>query len=508
MNKNIKINKKMKSYVNIILTAVIITFILILSYVLYTKSLVDAWENRVYPGIKINNIDVSGKTKEEVSKIITDNFSKSIETQKLLAKFKDNSFELEYKSLNPQLNLDETIKEAIGYGKDGKLFSKGKLIRKGVNKNLEIIIKYDEQKINSFKDEIKSKINYDAKNASIKISNDNISIVPEEEGLMVKETEFDKELRKILNNIKNEKSELEIPVENVKPKITKEQLVKINGKLSTFSTSFGSSSADRAANLILATKFCNGKVVMPGETFSYNETVGERTYARGFRNAAVFINNKVVDDVGGGICQVSTTLYRAAMRANLRSVERHNHSMKTSYSDPGLDATVAWGALDYKFKNNYDFPIYIEGIAQNRYVTFNIYGNVEAMGNKTYELIAENVQRIEPSIKIVEDASVAEGSSSWDVSPVTGYRSTSYLVTYENGTAIKKELISKDVYNKVDGIKRVGTKKDAPEPAPTPIPIDPPKTEQQGNQGTNSTTNQQNGQTTSTNNSSNPSPAR
>ena len=126
----------------------------------------------------------------------------------------------------------------------------------------------------------------------------------------------------------------------------------------------------------------------------------------------------------GGICQVSSALYRAVMRANIRSVERHNHMMPVGYAELGLDATVAWGYLDYKFKNTYDFPIYIEGIAGNGTVTFNIYGDPAALGGNTYELVSENL------------GTDAQGNS----------KAKSYQVTYKNGVEINREYIATDTY--------------------------------------------------------------
>jgi len=166
----------------------------------------------------------------------------------------------------------------------------------------------------------------------------------------------------------------------------------------------------------------NGTLLMPGEAFSYDTASqkgrGKYTFAGGY------VNNKVEQVEAGGICQVCTALYRTVMKANIRSVERHNHGLAVGYSEPGLDATVAWGYLDYKFKNTYDFPIYIEGIGSNGTVTFNIYGDPNALAGNTYELLSENL------------GTDAEGTT----------KAKSYQVTYKNGVEIKRELISTDSY--------------------------------------------------------------
>jgi vancomycin resistance protein YoaR len=147
------------------------------------------------------------------------------------------------------------------------------------------------------------------------------------------------------------------------------------------------------------------------------------------------------------------------MEANLRSTERYNHSMLPGYSLPGLDATVVWGVLDYKFKNNYDFPVYVEAYTSNRNLVFNIYGSKEGMAGKTYKLIAETTETLQPTVTTKEDATLDEGTTQWEKNPVVGYKAKSYLITYENGKEINRENVSSDKYTKVDGVVKKGTKK-------------------------------------------------
>jgi len=136
-----------------------------------------------------------------------------------------------------------------------------------------------------------------------------------------------------------------------------------------------------------------------------------------------------------------------------------------------MDATVVWGAIDYKFKNNYDFPIYIESSTTNKNLVFNIYGNKDGMGGKRYELVSDIVKVNEPNIKTVEDPNLEEGKTEWEKKPVTGYVAKSYLVTYQDNKEIKREPVTTDTYRTVDGILRKGTKKVTPpsgETAKTP----------------------------------------
>lgn len=168
---------------------------------------------------------------------------------------------------------------------------------------------------------------------------------------------------------------VEFPVTSDEPENTAERLSQIlyKDKLSSYSTNYGGSAA-RVNNVQIATNRINGYELLPGEEFSYDQTILPRTAENGYRAAPVYVGNKVESGMGGGICQPSSTLYCAAMYANLEITERHNHSLMVSYLPPGLDATIAQGVLDLKFKNNTPYPVKISSSAANGTVTFSIWG--------------------------------------------------------------------------------------------------------------------------------------
>lgn len=164
-------------------------------------------------------------------------------------------------------------------------------------------------------------------------------------------------------------------VKQIPANIKGDSLKSINSLIGTYSTNFASSSSQRANNIALATKSINGKILMPGEVFSFNDTVGERTGERGYEPAPVIIGNKLESGLGGGICQVSTTLYNAVSRAGMTSIEREHHTMPVHYVPQGMDATVDYGNIDYKFKNIYQYPVYIQAYISNGNIIFNLYSN-------------------------------------------------------------------------------------------------------------------------------------
>lgn len=229
--------------------------------------------------------------------------------------------------------------------------------------------------------------------------------------------------------------------------------------LATFSTKYDKYYTNRVKNLELAGQKVNGTILYPGEEFSYNKVVGERTVANGFKEAHVFAGGKVVDGLGGGICQVSTTLYNTVLMSDLKVTERKAHMMHTGYNEPGKDATVVYGSIDFRFVNNRKTPIKISMEVKNGVVTSTIYGlKVE---NEPIIEIKSVILKTIPYTTIEEkDAAMNEGTTKVVQSPVNGYVSETYRIEKDaSGKEISRKLISKDTYKQTSKIIKVGTKK-------------------------------------------------
>lgn len=446
--------------------SLVIAGIIILSaYGIIAKNVVQKWENKIYPGITIDSIDIGGMSKDEAEEKLKTGIESQIKNKILTVDVGDKEFKLKYSDINPQYDIKNAVENAFNWNKDSGMFTKYKLIKKHEIKELPINFTYDEEKLKAFEKSITDEVNTEPKNATLIITNGKISIEKEVNGKTIDEKNLDKQIKESLNENVNQVIKLELKNENAK--ITAQDLSKIKGVMGSYSTPYGTSSAGRQTNIELATKSINGTILMPGEIFSFNEVVGDRSKERGFQEAGTYVGNKVEPGIGGGICQVSSTLYRAAMRANLRSVERTNHSMAVGYMEPGLDATVSYGSLDYKFKNTYDFPIYIQGTTEGKVVAYTIYGDPSAMNGKTYEMTNEIVETIPPEIKEVPDDTLPEGERVEEGGAMTGYKVKSYQITYENGVEVNRELVSTDNYAKVDSIIKVGTMKPAEEETET-----------------------------------------
>lgn len=283
-------------------------------------------------------------------------------------------------------------------------------------------------------EEIYSEIKKDPKDAYI--SENPLEIHIEQYG-----TDFAITMEEAKHLLEESKEEYVIPLKVTEPAVKVADLgdKAFTDKLATFNTSYDASNVNRNNNLVLAAQKLNGTIVNPDEEFSYNKTIGERTISAGFKEAKAYANGDVVLDVGGGICQLSSTLYNTVLLSNLEVIERHNHYFKTAYLPAGRDATVSWGTLDFKFKNNRKYPIKIEAIAGDGVVTVNLWG-VKQEDDCTVLVDSKVTSIIERKVETVKNESnTREGED--------GCTSETYKSLLKGGVVISKTLVSKDTYN-------------------------------------------------------------
>lgn len=258
--------------------------------------------------------------------------------------------------------------------------------------------------------------------------------------------------------ISNQQDEYTIPLKITYPNVTTNQIGNeaFPDLLSQFSTSFTSSGYNRSNNIILSSAKLNGLVLMPGEEFSYNQAVGQRTRAAGFREAGAYSNGKVVQEVGGGICQVSSTLYNAVLYANLEIVERTNHYFNPGYVKAGLDATVSWGGPDFRFRNNRNYPIRIVTDTSGKKLKVYIYG-LKTDDDCTVVLDPRYISSVPYKTTYQNDASLATGETRVISSGSNGCKTATYKYVYDkNGTLISSECISRDPYSPHNKVVAVG----------------------------------------------------
>jgi len=270
-------------------------------------------------------------------------------------------------------------------------------------------------------------------------------------------------------------SEYIIPINRIKADITINDIgiEAFPHLISHFETSYDASNYSRSENLRIAASKINGKVLMPGEQFSFNGIVGERTVAEGYRDAKIYADGQVVDGLAGGICQISSTLYNAVLSANLQIDERYNHSFSTSYVEVGRDATVVYGVKDLKFTNTRTYPVKIEASVSNGVASFKIYG-IKEENECSVKIIPIITATIPYTVQTITDSSLAPGATVVQQAGASGYKVTTYKEVTQNGVVISKDAISNDVYKTMTRIIRVGPQAPASTPVSTPEPTPEP----------------------------------
>lgn len=311
-------------------------------------------------------------------------------------------------------------------------------------------------------DDIYNKVCSEPIDAKAKLDEkNNLSIVPHSEGRTIDKAE----LSSIISEIeKKPDTERVLPVKFVAPKVTT-SLFSANlfkDTLSTSSTAFSTSTkinANRGVNIKLASSKINGKILLPGETFSFNDVVGSRTADKGYQIAHVYQGGKIIDDIGGGICQVSTTLYNATLKSDLETVTRRNHMFTVAYVPYGQDAAVSYGATDFKFKNNTSMPIKVlVNVTSNNRIVFSILGTNENP-NKTIEVSNVQISSTPAPVKYIDDPTLPEGTTKVIESGKTGYVIDTYKTVKIGGQVLSKTKIHRSTYTTLTRKIKRGTKK-------------------------------------------------
>jgi len=449
----------MKKKITVLIILLLIIIIGVGGFYIYIYNNTKQWTNVVYPGVKIGQVDISGKTLAEAKDMVTKKYGEAILKKNITIKTSVKTYSLDYTKINARYNIDEVVGEAFSYGRNLNLYEKYKLIKKATNKQLDLKFVYDPKPITQLLATMKKEIDKNPQEGSISFSGGKFTVVSDKKGAKLVTDKVEKEiLSKINGDLDSPNIVAEAEIQTVLANKTAEKLQKVDTIISSFSSNFSSSAAGRSTNITLATLSINGTFLMPGESFSFNGKVGQRTAAKGYQPAPVDIGTKVGSDYGGGICQVSTALYNTIIRANIKSTVRNHHSIPSTYIPLGMDATVDWGNLDYAFTNTLAYPVYIESTVRNKILTFNVYSN-SSLNDKTYNLVNDIYETVAPGpTQYINDSTLPVGQNVQDQFPLTGHKVRVYKDTMQNGKVIEHLLISNDTYKMVAQVIKRGTK--------------------------------------------------
>lgn len=417
-----------------------------------------AWvlnEKTFYMGVKIENIALSGidrsRAKEKIQNIINENFA----GKKLSLKYHEREWSIGLNEISYGFLIDSAIENAYRIGREGNFINRLRTVYnvRGRNVNISLASQFDRKKLRSILESIKTEIDQEEVNASVIYKNGKVIFNKE---IIGKNIDVDKNMD-LLENILLEKnfSSIELIVDNIYPRVRYNDISVIEKVISTFSTSFNSQKADRSFNIKLACDKINNTVLLPGDSFSMDKMLGPRSVSNGYKNAPVIIKGKFLEGVGGGVCQVTTTLYVAVLKSKLEVIERRPHSMPLGYVEPGQDATISEGYIDFKFKNNKEYPVLISAQVSDSTITIRIVGIKEKV-SQTVSLKSVIVKELPPEKEmVIHDNEVPVGEVVVEKTALTGRRVVVYRETYENNKLIEREKISEDTYQPIRGVIKV-----------------------------------------------------
>lgn len=442
----------------------VIIFLIIAIFIAAAIALLSGEEIR--PNISINGINVSGLSKQKAESRLNDIYNEKIENSFISLRFENKEWKINYKELDYAYNISEAVDKAYNIGHTGDVFKQltETLQARFKAQNIELESNYNDKPVNDLIKRISKEIDQEVVDATIKYVGTGFQITDEAIGKKLKREDAASLITEQLNKV--EVAVIDLPVDIVEPIVKRADLAVIKDKLGEFSTKFNAADIDRSTNIKVATNSTNSVLIRPGEVYSVNETLGPRLAKYGYKDAKVIINNELVPGIGGGVCQVSSTLYNAVLLSNLKIIERKNHSLTLAYVGLGRDATISGDYIDFKFMNNTNYPIYIYGEVKGSYVKFIVFGKNEHPG-RMVKINSEVLKTIPPAIKVIQDPTLPVGTEVEEKKAHTGYVVKTQRIVYEYGKEILRDDLGTSNYRVVNGVKRVGTKVVTP-------PVTPP----------------------------------
>ena len=347
--------------------------------------------------VYIGGVNVSGMTEEQATKAVEEKLGKGTGGN-YTVKIGDETTTATAEDFGMEWTNREVVHEAMEVAKGGNLIKqyKDKKDLQVEPKNFEVAYAPNEQAVKTYVEKLAEEYNRDAEEGDITFANGYPEVTGGETGIAVN---VDQSVSSIMKALEGDGTELTVVAEVQKPSVTKEELSQVKDVLGTATTYYGSS-YERNTNVEVGASKINGTLIMPGETFSVTAAVTPFNADNGYYPAPSYESGQVVDTYGGGICQVSTTLYNAVLKAELQVDERHNHTMLVSYVDPSKDAAIAEGLMDFIFTNNTDAPIYIYGVGYQGTLNFTIYGHETRDPNRSISFRSETLSQTDASTNV------------------------------------------------------------------------------------------------------------
>lgn len=450
-------NKRALVIGGIILAVVLVAFLI--GYFFMRNAVNKVGKGIIRNNVYVGEVDLSGMTKAEAKEALLAQVAE-YHKEKVELSAEGTTKEMNLGDLGFEIaNLDKLVNEAVSYAKTGSVFScyrKMKALEESP-KIYRATYRVNEEIIKTAMAEKMPELQNGAVNATIRRENGAFIVTDSAVG---KKIDVEKSVEALNDFFNNEwRSQIKGTVSLVtildEPTITREQLEQIQSALGTFSTTFTRNN-NRGKNIAHATGKINGAILMPGEEYSASNGMGSRNAANGYLEAGSYLDGQTVQSYGGGVCQVSTTLYNAVLLAELEITERWSHSMTVDYVKPSMDAAIAEGSKDFKFKNNTGAPIYIEGYTVGGKLTFTIYGTETRGANRKVSYVSEVTSRTAAKKKFVASGD-AVGVLKKSVSGHDAIKAKLWKVVTENGVQVSKTEVNTSSYQSSKATWKVGT---------------------------------------------------
>ena len=423
-------------------------------------------ESRIAKNVEIGKVDVSGLTSTEAEQAIA-KYAEEVGQKQITLTTEDGPLTVSAADLGFTADAGDSVNTAVCYGRKGNLlerYSDKQAIDAGKTKCLTLSTTADEAKVLDFLKKNESSLVSEPVDGTLKRENGEFTYVAGKSG---HELDMQKSVSAIMNYVASgdfdKTDKVELVTEEKKPRGTEEELSAVKDVLGKYSTDYSASSAARAQNVQNGASKINGTLLYPGDKFSVATALNPMTAENGYAPAPSYENGSVVDTYGGGICQVSTTLYNAVIRSELKVLKRSAHSMMVHYVQPSQDAAIAGTYKDFQFENNTKYPVYIEGAASGGIITFTVYGKETRDPSRTVDFESETTDTIKAETKIVADSTLPVGTVTQTSSAKDGLKARLWKIVKVNGKEQSRTVFNNSVYNPTNAVYSVGTKSDSSE---------------------------------------------
>lgn len=405
----------------------------------------------VYPGVSIGGAELGGLTLQQAKTRLAP-VADELAGARVTLRLGDKTYDTTFREIGGVVDVRASAASAYKVGREGGVLHRiAEIIstrRQG--RAIPVVYSFDGGTAADYLATAARTVDREPVSAKLTLEGGSVRITPGKPGVKL---DIEKSLARLSRAANAGVRDIALVISAAQPEITEDDLAGIDGVVASYSTQYNPWERDRSYNLGIACRTINGTLLRPGEIFSYNKVVGPRLKTRGFRDALMFVDGEVEPGTGGGVCQVSTTVYNAALLADMKIVRRSHHSRPVVYAPVGRDATVAYPAIDLRFENTSDSPIYIAASVGKRTVDVTVFGRMT--DGKKVQLVSAGhsvfgapvTQKVRQSDKPAKPVVIEKG--------MAGHRISTYRVVSQDGAVVKRELISNDYYRPVSRVVQV-----------------------------------------------------